>query len=32
MLDPDPRNNGRGVAILAARRVKVDVGLSAKNR
>ncbi|CAH6794674.1 Diaminohydroxyphosphoribosylaminopyrimidine deaminase [Vibrio chagasii] len=27
MLDPDPRNNGRGVAILEAHGVKVDVGL-----
>ena len=27
MLDPDPRNNGRGVAILESHGVKVDVGL-----
>ena len=27
MLDPDPRNNGRGVAILDSHGVKVDVGL-----
>ncbi|WP_052879969.1 bifunctional diaminohydroxyphosphoribosylaminopyrimidine deaminase/5-amino-6-(5-phosphoribosylamino)uracil reductase RibD [Vibrio coralliirubri] len=27
MLDPDPRNNGRGVAILESYGVKVDVGL-----
>ncbi|MCG9694651.1 bifunctional diaminohydroxyphosphoribosylaminopyrimidine deaminase/5-amino-6-(5-phosphoribosylamino)uracil reductase RibD [Vibrio sp. Isolate22] len=27
MLDPDPRNNGRGVAILESHSVKVDVGL-----
>ena len=27
MLDPDPRNNGRGVAILESNSVRVDVGL-----
>ncbi|MGF1800160.1 bifunctional diaminohydroxyphosphoribosylaminopyrimidine deaminase/5-amino-6-(5-phosphoribosylamino)uracil reductase RibD [Vibrio gigantis] len=27
MLDPDPRNNGRGVAILESHGVKVDIGL-----
>ncbi|KAA8677832.1 bifunctional diaminohydroxyphosphoribosylaminopyrimidine deaminase/5-amino-6-(5-phosphoribosylamino)uracil reductase RibD [Vibrio gigantis] len=27
MLDPDPRNNGRGVAILESHGVRVDVGL-----
>ena len=27
MLDPDPRNNGRGVAILESHGVKVDMGL-----
>ncbi|TVU61057.1 riboflavin-specific deaminase [Vibrio atlanticus] len=27
MLDPDPRNNGRGVSILESHGVKVDVGL-----
>ena len=27
MLDPDPRNNGRGIAILEAHGVKVNVGL-----
>ncbi|KNH11343.1 bifunctional diaminohydroxyphosphoribosylaminopyrimidine deaminase/5-amino-6-(5-phosphoribosylamino)uracil reductase RibD [Vibrio cyclitrophicus] len=27
ILDPDPRNNGRGVAILESHGVKVDVGL-----
>ncbi len=27
MLDPDPRNNGRGVEILESHGVKVDVGL-----
>ena len=27
MLDPDPRNNGRGLAILESHGVKVDVGL-----
>ncbi|WP_086967568.1 bifunctional diaminohydroxyphosphoribosylaminopyrimidine deaminase/5-amino-6-(5-phosphoribosylamino)uracil reductase RibD [Vibrio coralliirubri] len=27
MLDPDPRNNGRGVAILESHGVKVNVGL-----
>ncbi|KAB0481254.1 riboflavin-specific deaminase [Vibrio chagasii] len=27
ILDPDPRNNGRGVAILDSHGVKVDVGL-----
>jgi pyrimidine deaminase RibD-like protein len=27
MLDPDARNNGRGVAILESHGVKVDVGL-----
>jgi pyrimidine deaminase RibD-like protein len=27
MLDPDPRNNGRGVAILKSHGVKVDMGL-----
>ena len=27
MLDPDPRNTGRGVAILESHGVKVDVGL-----
>ena len=27
MLDPGPRNNGRGVAVLESYGVKVDVGL-----
>lgn len=27
MLDPDPRNNGRGIQILEQASVRVDIGL-----
>ncbi|WP_298775790.1 hypothetical protein [uncultured Shewanella sp.] len=30
MLDPEPRNNGKGIHILKAAGIRVDIGLEAK--